>query len=69
MGHVDSMNINDAKTQTESQLVREALVREIRDAPRWSAVIEAWHALLSVRRKADALLKEHKVNAGSPKPT
>lgn len=44
--------------ETESQLVREALVREIRDATRWSAIMEAWGALLNTRRKADALISE-----------
>ncbi len=50
--------------KTESQLIREALVREIRDADRWSAVIEAWEALLTVRIKADALIQEEETLHG-----
>ncbi len=44
--------------EKESQLIREALVREIRDAERWCAVVEAWEALLSVQRKAKSLIAE-----------
>ena len=39
-------------------LIREALVREIRDADRWSAVVEGWEALLEVRRQARDLIRE-----------
>ena len=49
--------------EQESQLVREALVREIRDASRWSAVSEAWHALLHVRQMSEELIKEQKMLA------
>lgn len=35
---------------TEGYLVREALVKEIRDADRWQTVVSAWEALLNVRR-------------------
>ena len=34
----------------QSQLIQEALVKRIRDADRWSAVTEAWEALLKVQR-------------------
>ena len=44
--------------EKESQLIRESLVREIRDASRWCAVVEAWEALLSVRRTAKSLIEE-----------
>ena len=44
--------------EKESQLIREALVREIRDASRWCAAVEAWEALLSVRRTAKSLIEE-----------
>jgi hypothetical protein len=40
------------------QQVREALVREIRDAERWSAVVEAWEALQAVRRRARQMKNE-----------
>ena len=39
-------------------LIREALVREISDAARWSAIEEAWHALLHVRRMAKSMKEE-----------
>lgn len=42
----------------QCQLVREAIVREIRDANRWSSVVDAWEALLSVRRKEEDLAAE-----------
>lgn len=34
----------------ESEQVCEALVREIANAKRWTAVVDAWKALLNVRR-------------------
>ena len=37
----------------EGQLICEALVREIGQAKRWLAVVEAWQALLHVRRMED----------------
>lgn len=43
------------RIEREAALVAEALVREIRDAARWAAVVEAWEALLKVRRMADSL--------------
>ena len=46
-------------------MVREALVREIRDAGRWSAVIEAWDALLKVTRMAKSLQKERDKLSGT----
>lgn len=49
---------------TEEQLICEALVCEIRDAKRWVAVIEAWQAILAVRRMASALREEHQHWAG-----
>ena len=39
-------------------LIREALVKEIRDATRWSAIIDAWSALLHVRLRAKRLQEE-----------
>jgi len=42
----------------ERDLICEALVREIRDASRWSAVVEAWDALLKVRRMANSRIEE-----------
>ena len=42
----------------EAQLICEALVREIRDAERWSAVVEAWEALLKVRHMARDMERE-----------
>lgn len=42
----------------ERDLVCEALVREIRDASRWSAIVEAWNALLHVRHMSKGLIEE-----------
>ncbi len=42
----------------EYALVREALVREIRDATRWMAVVEAWSALNQVRLMAGHMQAE-----------
>ena len=39
-------------------LIREALVKEIRDASRWSAIVDAWMALLHVRLRAKRLQEE-----------
>lgn len=36
----------------ESEQICEALVREIANATRWTAVVDAWKALLAVRRMA-----------------
>ena len=44
--------------EKEEALICEALVREINNATRWSAVIEAWLALLRVRRMASEMKKE-----------
>ena len=41
-------------------LICEALVRQSRDADRWSAVIEAWEALSNVKRMALELGEEAK---------
>ena len=43
---------------------REALVREIRDAKRWSAVEEATHALLNIIRTGESMKKEAERLAG-----
>lgn len=42
----------------QRDLICEALVREIRDASRWSAVVEAWDALLKVRRMSKQLIND-----------
>lgn len=42
-------------------LIREALVKEIRDAKRWSAIVDAWSALLHVRLRAKSLQEEHAI--------
>lgn len=42
----------------EASLIQEELVRQIREADRWSAVVEAWQALLKVRRMAESLEAE-----------
>jgi len=55
--------------ETEYQLIREALVREIRDANRWHTVVDAWSALLSVRAMAKSLLDEQRLHNQSIQPT
>jgi hypothetical protein len=49
----------------EECLICEALVREIRDATRWSTMVEAWEALLQVRGVAKSLRKEQEHLRGS----
>ena len=39
-------------------LIREALVREIRDAERWATIEDAWGALLTIRSMANAMREE-----------
>ena len=51
--------------EDEYSLVREALVREIGDAKHWSSVVEAWQALLAVRRMAEQLLAEQEHLSGN----
>lgn len=52
------MNQGPIHRDNEEALICEALVREIGRATRWKAVVEAWDALLSVRRMAEELRKE-----------
>jgi len=47
--------------ENETELVCEALVREIGRAKRWQAVVGAWHALLNVRRMSKAMAEEHEL--------
>lgn len=55
------MNLLDTDPVTnDEQLVCEALVREIGKAKRWTAVVEAWKALLKVRHMADELKSERR---------
>jgi hypothetical protein len=54
----DKKNPRQNNFDTEYSLVREALVREIGKADRWSAVVDAWEALLHVRRMAGSMLEE-----------
>ena len=44
--------------QRKTDLICEALVREIGHAKRWSAVEEAWNALLHTRLLSKALVNE-----------
>jgi hypothetical protein len=46
-------------------LIREALVREIRDASRWKGVVDAWQALLNVRIRAMCMQREREHLSGS----
>lgn len=53
----------------EADLVCEALVREIGNAQRWSAVVEAWEALLHVRRMSRDMQAEADHLAGARRAT
>lgn len=50
------------------QQIREALVCEIRDAQRWSAIMEAWDALLHVRLMAKQMKEEAELFDNSSMP-
>ena len=50
-------------------LIRESLVNEIRDASRWSAIVDAWMALLHVRLRAKRLQEEKAVLGGNKHET
>lgn len=41
---------NIARPNNEADLICEALVKEIGRGGRWCAIVEAWQALLTVRR-------------------
>lgn len=58
-------NLQEHAMDREESLVCEALVCEIRDAKRWIAVVEAWQALLAVRRMARSLREERDYLAGT----
>lgn len=53
------MSVKSLKIQ--SSLVQEELVRQIRNAKRWSAVVEAWEALIKVRWMANNMIKEQEM--------
>lgn len=48
------------KFEHDGNLVCEAIIREIARASRWSAVMDAWKALLHVRQMQKSLSDEHK---------
>lgn len=54
-GHVESHQDNYPEGY---HLIREALVREMRDAQRWSAIKDAWDALFKVRLMAQQMKEE-----------
>ncbi len=47
--------------ERDADLVCEALVREIRRAGRWTAIMEACGALLAVRRRAKDMSREQEM--------
>lgn len=59
------MSQNDTNLKKEESLICEALVREIAKANRWSAVVEAWYALLRVRLMAKDLTHNPSLNLTS----
>lgn len=50
--------IKEPNVCRESNLVAEAILREMNRASRWSHVMDAWRALLNVRRIESELVKE-----------
>ena len=50
----------------EHSLIREALVREIRYARRWSAIVDAWDALQHVNLMAKQMKEEHDRHENNP---
>lgn len=59
------MNTIKSKIANEADLICEALVKEIAAGGRWSAVVEAWQALLTVRRMSRDMEAEHKHLSGA----
>lgn len=60
----DTQLVREPEVLREADLVCEALVREIAHAGRWSAVIEAWQALLAVRRISRTMAEEQAILSG-----
>lgn len=54
------ISINN-RPAAEADLICKALVKEIEGAPTWLGVVEAWRALLRVRRMARGLRVEHEL--------
>ena len=50
----------------EEQGICNALVREIRNAKNWFMTVDAWHALLKVRRQAKQLRDDHNREFSQP---
>ena len=60
-----SIQIPNNTRQNEEDLICEALVREIgRGGARWVSRVEAWHALLAVRRHGQDMAKEEEFLRG-----
>lgn len=57
--------LNDVRPNNEADLICEALVREIARGGRWMAVVDAWQALLTVRRMEGNMTAERKHIAGA----
>lgn len=54
----------ESQVRREADLVCEALVREINSASRWTAVVDAWQALVHVRRMAREMEAEREHLSG-----
>lgn len=52
---------NDMSLDSKGELIEEALVRRIRDANRFSGVIEAWEALQKVQHERKVLVMEKEI--------
>ena len=59
------MNVIRPQIENEADLIVEALVKEIARGCRWSAMVEAWQAILTVRRIAGNLEAERKHLSGA----
>lgn len=57
--------VNPARPNNEADLICEALVKEIGRGGRWCAVVEAWQALLTVRRMSKDMEVERTYLSGA----
>jgi hypothetical protein len=56
---------NIPQPSNEADLICEALVNEINRAGRWKAIVDAWQALLTVRRMQSSMEAERSYLSGA----